>query len=342
MEGFRAAAAKGVRVDSIDLFGTYEVVFSRRIDDYGTVPWIVGAHVPAVTVGTEIQRLQSSALAGAGLLIVSILAAISLGRRIARPIKRASAGAVQISSLDITDARPLPPSRITELNEQANAFNAMLEGLKWFQTYVPKTLVRQLVREGGSTGSEERELTIMFTDIIGFTSLSEPLPASEVADFLNQHFAIIGGCIEAEGGTIDKFIGDSVMAFWGAPEPQSDHAARAIRAARAIAAAVHESNQERLKKGAAPIRIRVGLHTGPVVVGNIGAPSRINYTIVGDTVNTGQRIEELARGFDEGGAATILTSAKTALAAGEAGALQPAGAFEVKGRSEPVEVLRLL
>ncbi len=342
VEGFKSAAANGVQVESIDLFDTYHVVFSRRIDDYGDVPWIVGAHIPGVTVGVEFGRLQAAALAGAGLLIVSILAAVFLGHRIARPIKRASIGATQISTLDITDAQPLQSSRITELNDQAHAFNAMLEGLKWFQTYVPKTLVRRLIREGGSSRSEERELTIMFTDIVGFTSLSEALPAAEVADILNRHFAILGSCIEQEGGTIDKFIGDSVMAFWGAPEPQGDHAAKAMHTARAIALALEQSNEQRRLTGRQPIRIRIGLHTGPVVVGNIGAPSRINYTIVGDTVNTAQRIEQLAKGFDQGSAATTLISAKTANAAVESDGLQPAGAFEVKGRSEPVEVFKLL
>ena len=127
-------------------------------------------------------------------------------------------------------------------------------------------------------------------------NLAEHLSTPETAAFLNDHFRLLAICVEAEGGTIDKFIGDSLMAFWGAPDAQLDHAARACRAARAIAAA------DRMRtiaidasKGVKPVRIRVAIHTGPTIVGNIGAPGRINYTIIGDTVNIAQRIENIAK-----------------------------------------------
>ncbi len=339
---FEEASAEGVQVILTGPSGSRRVVFRREISDYGAIPWTIGVHLPARSLGEEFRRLAGSAAVGVGVLVLSLVAAVALGRGIAKPIKRASAGAVQIAEMDLGRAQPLPSSRIRELNDQADAFNSMLNGLRWFETYVPKTLVRRLIQRAEPLRSEERELTLMFTDIVGFTSLSEALPAAEVAELLNEHFALLGGCVEEEEGTIDKFIGDSVMAFWGAPERQADHAARAIRAARAIAGALERGNADRIAKGAAPVRIRIGLHTGPVVIGNIGAPGRINYTIVGDTVNTGQRIEALARKFDDGAAATVLISAATAAAGGDASSgAELAGAFEVKGRAEPVQVLRL-
>ena len=187
-----------------------------------------------------------------------------------------------------------PPRRssVAEIDEQVRAFNLMLDALKVFQTYVPRKLVERLVALGGGEGmpSETRELTVMFTDIVTFSEIAERMGAEETAAFLNRHFGMLADCIRAEHGTIDKYIGDAVMAFWGAPERLDDHAARAVQAARRIAETITADNQRRARKGLSPVRVRIGLHSGPAVVGNIGAPDRVNYTIVGDTVNDAQRL----------------------------------------------------
>ena len=191
----------------------------------------------------------------------------------------------------------LKPSRFRELSRAADAFNSMTAALRWFERYVPKKLVTELMSHaaGSAIASEEREVTVMFTDIRGFSTMSERMRPGEVAALLNTHFEMLSRCIEAEGGTVDKFIGDSVMAFWGAPESMADHRARAVRAAQAIQAAVKADNEQRRARGEAPVAVRVGLHTGPVVVGNIGAESRLNYTVVGDTVNAAARLEQLGK-----------------------------------------------
>ncbi|MHA1190375.1 MAG: hypothetical protein ACTSSQ_07995, partial [Alphaproteobacteria bacterium] len=174
--GFEIAEQQGVRVSEIDVFGYVSVIFTRHIQDYGTVPWILGAHVPVDLVNDELSRLVGAALAGLGVFLISVIAAIFLGHAIARPVKRAAAGAAQIAGLELTDVKPLQPSFIRELSEQADAFNMMLKGLKWFETYVPKTLVNRLIHrdDADAIQSQELELTVMFTDIVGFTSLSEP------------------------------------------------------------------------------------------------------------------------------------------------------------------------
>ena len=182
---------------------------------------------------------------------------------------------------------------------------------------------------------EERMVTVLFTDIAGFTSLAERLPAPETAAFLNEHFRLLATCVEAEEGTIDKFIGDSLMAFWGAPEAQPDHAARACRAARAMAAAIIADNRHRREQGLEPVRIRLGVHSGPAIVGNIGAPGRINYTIVGDAVNTAQRIEDIAKEHmakeDE---AIVLASEAVLQSTDASSAAQPMGRYTLRGRRE--------
>src|SRR3546814_6000796 len=122
--------------------------------------------------------------------------------------------------------------------------------------------------------------------------MSERLTAQETADLLNEHFALVTACIEAEGGIVDKFIGDAVMAMWGAIKRDEDHAVHACAAVRAIGMAMAADNARRLMLGKPILRMRVGIHSGPVVIGNIGAPGRINFTVVGDTVNTAQRLEQ--------------------------------------------------
>jgi class 3 adenylate cyclase len=230
-----------------------------------------------------------------------------------------------------------------ELDEAAGAFNLMLGGLHWFESYVPRKLVRRLMSETERTLlSEEREVTLMFSDIVGFTTMVENLPPAETADFLNGHFALITSCVEAEGGTVDKYIGDAVMAFWGAPEHQADHAARACRAAQAVATALAHDNADRRRAGQPPVRIRIGLHTGPVVVGNIGAPDRVNYTVVGDTVNTCQRIEALGKSVAPAdGDVTILMSEATRRELDPSFVTQSVGRHALKGRSAEIEVFRL-
>ncbi len=344
LHGFEAAAKLNVEVVEYSLGDQRYVAMYKWIYDYGEVPWAVGAWFVADDLAAEMRRLLRSGLAGLGVVVLAVLAAVWLSRRIARPIRRLASGATLISELDLSLVEPLPSSRIKELDDQARAFNAMLAGLRSFETYVPRTLVRQLVHRGANEEvvSAERELSVMFTDVVGFTSMSEGLPAREVARFLNHHFEMLGSCVEAEGGTVDKFIGDALMAFWGAPEPQSDTAQRACRAALAMARAMEVDNDQRRARGEDPIRIRIGLHTGPVVVGNVGWPGRINYTIVGDTVNTCQRLEAMGKEMDQGADVTILISGATAEHLDDSFTTERAGTFRVRGRNEDLEVYRLL
>jgi adenylate cyclase len=139
-----------------------------------------------------------------------------------------------------------------------------------------------------------RETTILFADIVGFTPRCESLPPDEVAAFLNQFFSLAADAIFEQGGTLDKFIGDAVMAFFGAPLPQDDHAERAVRSARALFRSLERWNEERREEGLDAVQVRVALNSGPVVVGDIGSEKRVDYTVLGNTVNVAARIEEYA------------------------------------------------
>ena len=274
---------------------------------------------------------------------MALLAAIAIARILGRPILSLARAAEAVRSLDLAAAKPHRRSLVRELDDAGRAFNQMLAGLRWFETYVPRRLVGHLIGRGTTTvASAERRVTVLFTDIRGFTSLSERLSAAEVAALLNEHFALIDRIVEAEQGILDKYIGDSVMAFWGAPSIEVDHAARALRAARGIASAVASDNQRRVADGLPPIRVAVGLHTGSVVVGNVGPAGRVNYTIVGDTVNTAARVLGEAKLIEDPADVIALASGETVRAAGqEARHCRRLGTRQLRGRVEAIEVFRV-
>jgi adenylate cyclase len=340
-----AATILGPSGHVVDVSGTPYVFLYRELPGYSDRPWLVGRYMPLEELGSEVRRLQRATWIG----LLSILAASAgawlVGYAVGRPILRLARATAAIRDLDLSSARPLGGSGLRELDEGIQAYNALIASLRWFETYVPKNLVKKLMAQGDSAAVlEERLTTVLFTDIADFTAIAEQLSASETAAFLNEHFRLLAICIEAEGGTIDKFIGDSLMAFWGAPEAQIDHAARACRAARAIAATIIADNRHRQEKYLQPVRIRVGIHTGTAIVGNIGAPGRINYTIIGDTVNTAQRIENIAKQcMAEEDEVVVLVSEAVLRSAGPSfGETQPLGRFTLRGRQEQTEIFKLL
>ncbi len=317
----------------------------RRVVGFGPRPMIIGTYFQADDFGKEVRRMLAALVAGIAALLVSLIAAIILGHRIARPIVRFSTAAGRIRDLDVSKVEDLPGSMFRELNDQAVAFNTMLRALRWFEIYVPKKIVERLIKQDDlhDTITDAREITVMFTDIAGFSSVSEGMLAPEVAAFVNHHFSLVAGCIEAEEGTIDKFMGDAVMAFWGAPDQQSDSAERACRSALAIAATIHEDNVQRNARGEPSIGIRIGVHTGIATVGNIGAPGRLNYTIIGDTVNIGQRLEQLGKEVNpQGSEVSILVSGDTADKLGPDFKSVAAGRYKLKGRIGEIEVFKLV
>ncbi|MFV3128135.1 adenylate/guanylate cyclase domain-containing protein [Niveispirillum sp. KHB5.9] len=320
----------------------------RSISDYGEHPFTLVVVMREEDVDRELERFQHLLVVGFGILIASVLAAMLVGKMISRRIRLLSGAAVALRDLDFQNVPRLPDSRFREVADAAAAFNAMVSGLRWFETYVPKSLVLRLIRRDGTQSeipSEEREVTVLFTDIKGFSAMAERMSPQDTADWLNRHFTRIAACIEAEGGTVDKFIGDAVMAFWGAPDDQPDHASRALRAALAIAQVVKEEAEDARAAGLPPVCLRVGVHSGPVIVGNIGAATRINYTIVGDTVNTAARLEALGGEMMGDECYVVLVSDDTVTAAGNCTIdmpLAPIGAFSLRGRVSLVDVWRLV
>jgi adenylate cyclase len=328
-----------------DIDGVRYLFLHRSIYSYGAKPWLIGTYFRAADVMQDAVRMIYAAIAGLIILVVACIAAIVIARGIARPITRLARGAEELRSLEFSRIGELPRSILREFDEQARAFNEMLAALRWFEAYVPRALVRRLMRRGNRRPppSVEREVTVLFSDIVGFTTMSEKMTAVQTAEFLNHHMGLATRAIEAEQGTVDKFIGDSVMAFWGAPNRQNNHPILAARAAEGMAKAIAADNAARLTKKLPPVRVRIGIHTGRAVVGNIGAPGRVNYTIVGDTVNTAQRLETLGRqAVPPETEVGVLVSAATAKRLDHTLKTVRLGDFSVKGRSGSVEVYQLL
>ena len=333
----------GVLAGEPTVDGEKYLVFARAIGGYGDLQIMAGIYSLKRAVDAPLRLFYWATVLALALLGVSLIMATLMAGAIARPIRRAASGAAAIGNLDFDDVAPLPGSYFREINRLARSFNAMLDGLRAFGRYVPRTLVMRLINEGQiGARTEERVLAIMFTDIAGFTSACEKMSAGEVAEFINQHLSLVSSCIETEGGTIDKFIGDAVMAFWGAPGRVENPAASACRAAVAIQHAIAEDNKRRAAEVLAPVRIRIGIHMGLVVVGDIGATNRINYTIVGDAVNATQRLESLGKTVDPNAETVILVSRDIFAAVPAGFQFIECGFHLVKGKQERLEIYQLI
>ena len=205
--------------------------------------------------------------------------------------------------------------------------------MREFSRFVNPHVVRELVAHGGlSRSGESRQITILFSDIRGFTTLSEKRTPQEIVSLLNRYFTLQVEVVFKHGGSLDKFIGDCIMAFWGAPMDDPNHARNAVAAALEMADVLQRFKHE-LGERDADFDVGIGIHSGPAVVGLIGSEQRREYTAIGDTVNLGSRIEGLTKGVSR-----ILVSRETKDLCGDAFDFEPHGSFKVKGRDQEVEL----
>lgn len=207
------------------------------------------------------------------------------------------------------------------------------QAVQMFSRFVNPHVVQELVAHGGlSRAGESRQITILFSDIRGFTTLSEKRTPQQVVELLNRYFTLQVEVVFRHGGSLDKFIGDCIMAFWGAPLDDPEHARHAVEAAVEMAEVLQRFKKE-LGEEDADFDVGIGIHTGPAVVGLIGSEQRREYTAIGDTVNLGSRIEGLTKGVSR-----ILVSRETMEACGDAFEFKSFGSFKVKGREQDVEL----
>lgn len=314
------------------------VFIIRDLAGYSAKPYRLGAYFGKAEMGEEVRRILRSIIAGMAALAFAVIASILFSGRLSKPMKKIANVANDFSNLELDNFTPLPTSRVREIDDQTKAMNSMHTALREFSHYVPRTLVKRLMASGTeATRSVEREVTIMFADIVGFTSMSEDLNAIDTASLLNSHFDMLCKKIDLHKGTVDKFIGDGLMAFWGAPDADDDQAANAIKAASDIIDVLTQLNIDRDKNTLPPMRLRIGIHTGRVVVGNIGSCDRHNYTIVGDAVNVAQRLEQLGKQFIGDSEIIIMTSHTTWEKAGKPEFMSTIGMQKLRGRDALID-----
>ncbi len=278
----------------------------------------------------------------AAALFVASLIATAVARGVSRPVRLLAGHTRKVAAGDYSARIAL--EREDELGQLADAFNQMTAGLAerdrvrdLLGKVVSPEVASQLLSSDLKLGGEEREVTILFSDLRDFTSLGEKMPPAELLALLNRYLDRMSAIVEQHGGVIDKYIGDAIMALFGAPVPVPDSAARAIAAAREMRAALAELNRELTAEGRPPLAFGIGINTGRVVAGNMGSKTRLNYTVIGDGVNLAARLEALTK--EPVHRATIIVSEATARAAGLPGKLRPLGSVAVKGKSESVAIL---
>jgi adenylate cyclase len=296
-----------------------------------------------VSPGRELQFLRGvrallltigAAVAGLGLVM-----SLRVSRGITEPVNDLVRGIREVGAGDF--GREIPVRSADELGELARTFNVMSRGLAdrerirgVLDKVVSPEVADQLLRGHLVLGGEQREVTVLFSDIRGFTPLAEQLPPQALVALLNRYLTLMTERIHANGGIVDKFIGDGIMAMFGAPVQAPDDPQRAVRAACEMVRALERFNAEQEAAGAPPLKIGVGISTGVVVAGNVGSPGRLNYTVLGDTVNVAARLEGLTKEYGK----PIIIGESTARSVAAHFVLRALGEVPVRGRAEALQL----
>ncbi len=297
--------------------------------------WTIGVVVAEDDFTGPVKEASKLILLAGGLfLLVATVAILWASRLLVRPIEDLIDETESIRRLDL--GKPVKViSPVLEIDSLASAISSMKTGLASFGTYVPKSLVHSIIQSGIGTkvGGERRPLTVMFTDLQGFTAATESMPPEQVLHWLSDYFDILSSAIHAHQGTIDKYIGDAVMALWNAPLDDDDHVANACRAMLACRDAARLAASDGVS-----LITRMGLHTGTAVVGNVGASDRMQYTALGAMVNLASRVESLNKQLGT----QLLVTGDVARAVAGRFSLRPMGRVLTVGTSLPMDVYELL
>jgi class 3 adenylate cyclase len=330
MRKLSRASASAVRVG-----GERYLFIHRDIGRYGPQPWVIGAHIDTKQAGyaAEMWQVAQALLAGGAVLVIAVLAAALAGRRMGQPIQALARAAKVVEEEDLDNVPRLGASVIAEFDDAARSFNRMVEGLRerslirrTLGRFVSKEVARRLLKAGGRLEPVEAEATVLFCDLEGFTPLTESLGPAGVVAFLNAYFEVMVAIVERHGGLMTQYQGDAVLAVFNVPVELPGHAAAALRAGIDMVRATDEQ-----KFAGVPVRNRVGISTGQLVAGSIGARGRLTYTVHGNVVNLASRLEVLNKDYGT----RILVAGETATRCPEI-ALRKVAEVSVRGYSEPV------
>ncbi|MEM6531291.1 MAG: adenylate/guanylate cyclase domain-containing protein [Myxococcota bacterium] len=302
------------------------------------IAW-AGISLAKTEAETRAELITNVVALAVALLLILIYASVVLGRMVVSPLRRIMHSMRAVHGGDLSQEVAIEKS--DEIGVLASNFNFMLQGLREreqlkdaFNRYVSRQVYEKL--KGGELrlSGEEKNATILFSDIRSFTSLSERLSAPEIVEMLNEYFTEMVEIVFRYDGFINKFIGDAIMAVYNAPLEQAHPELRAVRTAVEMQHALARLNQKRQARGQIPIKVGIGINTGPVVAGNIGHEKRLEYTVIGDAVNLAQRIESQTKVTGT----TVLISEATYRAVASHVTVEPLQPVKVKGKQEPVRL----
>ena len=300
--------------------------------------WTLVTVVPESEFLGPVQMTIRNLLIGLAVLIVfaGLLSAWLAQRLIAAPLIKVVGEIRHVERFDL-DKVQRHPSRLTEIENLSGAIGDMAQGLAAFRKYIPADLVKRLINDGDGArlGGAMRPMSVMFIDLAGFTGMSERL-GDRIIPLLSRYFDSVSTQIQETGGTIDKFIGDAVMAFWGAPAPNPDHAVDCCRAALACQRVMGQVGL--VDDHGQPVRIRIGINSGDMLVGNIGSEVRLNYTVIGDAVNIASRLESTNKVYGS----TIIIGPETRRLAGDRIIVRELDRLAVYGRAGGLQIYELL
>lgn len=302
--------------------------------------WLVGVIVPEDDFVGLLRKINWIVM-GISLLIliIGIFIVSYLITRVVQPLKLLTQEAEKIKHFELEET-PHIQSRIKEIFSLAHAMYAMKQGLRSFQKYVPASLVRQLIESGedARTGGTKKHLAVFFSDIKNFTTLSEHADPKKLVEQICDYFEELSRIIAQHRGTIDKYIGDSIMAFWGAPLPEKQPCTQAAKTALSCIAHLKKLNQQWEAQGKFVLLTRIGIHTGNAIVGNIGSSERLNYTAIGDVINAASRLESVNKLYGS----QILVSESVYKAIHSQFALRLIDCITLKGKADAHYIYELL
>jgi adenylate cyclase len=290
-----------------------------------------------------VQNVRNLQLTGLLLAIGAAAAFIPavwfFGGSMSRSLRGITAQARKLQRLDPPDRAPVG-SYLSEIDELGSTVNLAQRAIWSFARFVPKEIVRRVVDNSISTelGGTRQEITVLFTDVKDFTAIAEAAEPDILMHQTSRYFSALTEAFLAEEGTVDKFIGDAVMVFWNAPNPQPDHIERACRAALSAKAAGAKLNAQFVSEGLKPFFTRFGIHVGDAVVGNLGSLERMNYTALGNTVNLASRLEGLNKQFGT----TILVSEDVYVRVQDRFQFKPLESIVAKGMTKETRVFELV
>ncbi len=323
-----------------DRWGTFLSGYAPIYRKNGELEALLGIDITAEKVlAYERRYLLTILLVCTAVCIPAVILGTILARRISKPLKLLEADMSRIQSFDLGGS-PLIRSRIVEVIRMKNALESMKSGLRSFRKYVPADLVAELIRlrKEAVLGAQKRELSVFFSDIAGFTSIAEGLSPEQLAQNMGVYFESMSGAVLDQRGTVDKYIGDAIMAFWGAPVPLGNHAELACRAALECQRRADRVSAGLVAAGFPPFVTRIGVNTGEAIVGNMGYQERLSYTAIGDAVNLASRLEGLNKYYGT----RILIAEATYDKVREMFLARPVDRVAVKGKSVGTRIYELL